>query len=188
VASGVRRIEAVTGSHALKWLHSLEDVLHKAAAALKAPVAEVPDRIERLKDRMRELEKRQAAAAGKEVGHEIENALQNMPKINGINLLAVEVQGADPKLLRELVDRYRERIGTGVAVLGARAEDKAFLTVFVSKDLVNRLKAGDIIRDLAAVIGGKGGGRPDMAQAGGPLKERLSEALGRLETVVKSLL
>lgn len=188
VASGVRRIEAVTGRNAVEWLHSLEDILHKAAGALKAPVFEVADRIERLKERLRELEKRQSASANKEIGHEIENALKTMPQIQGINLLAVEVKGADSRVLRELVDRFRERIGTGVAALGAKAEDKAFLTVFVSKDLTGRLKAGDIIRAMAEVIGGKGGGRPDMAQAGGPLKDNLPEALNKLEHIVRQLL
>ncbi len=188
VASGVRRIEAVTGRNALLWLHSLEDVLNKAAGALKAPVFEVPDRVERLKERLKELEKRQSASANKETGHEIENALKNMPQIHGINLLAVEVQGADSRALRELIDRFRERIGTGVAALGAKAEDKAILTVFVSKDLTERLKAGDIIRAMAEVIGGKGGGRPDMAQAGGPLKDKLPEALGKLQDIVTQLI
>lgn len=187
VASGVRRIEAVTGRHAVSWFHSLEDLLNRAASSLKSPVSELPDRIERLKERIKELEKKQSASANKEVGHEIETALKNMPQFNGINLLAVEVKGADPKMLRELVDRYRERIGTGVAVFGTRAEDKALLTVFVSKDLTGRLKAGDIIRALAEIIGGKGGGRPDMAQAGGPLKDNLPVALSKLEEVVKSL-
>lgn len=187
VASGVRRIEAVTGRNALMWLHSLEDVLNKAAAVLKAPVFEVPDKIERMKERIKELEKRQSASANKEIGHEIENALKNMPQINGINLLAVEVQGADVRALRELVDRFRERIGTGVAALGAKADDKAILTVFVSKDLTERLRAGDIIRAMAEVIGGKGGGRPDMAQAGGPLRDKLPEALGKLKDIVTHL-
>ncbi|MEZ0328245.1 MAG: alanine--tRNA ligase [Dissulfuribacterales bacterium] len=188
VASGVRRIEAVTGRNAIAWLHSMEDMLHKAACALKAPISEVTDRIERLKERIKDLEKKQSASASKEIGHEIENALKNMPQIHGINLLSVEVQGADPRVLRALVDRFRERIGTGVAALGARADDKAFLTVFVSKDLTERLKAGDIICSMAEVIGGKGGGRPDMAQAGGPLKDRLPEALGKLEDIVRRAL
>lgn len=185
VASGVRRIEAVTGRNAIAWLHSMEDMLHKSAAALKAPLSEITDRIERMKERIKELEKKQSASTSKETGHEIENALKNMPQIDGINLLSVEVQGADPRVLRELVDRFRERIGTGVAALGARADDKAFLTVFVSKDLTERLKAGDIIRAMAEVIGGKGGGRPDMAQAGGPLKDNLPEALGKLADIVR---
>ena len=114
--------------------------------------------------------------------------LAGVREIGGVKLLAEKIEGTDGKALRELSDQLRERLGSGVIVLGCESGGKANLLVAVTKDLTGRLSAGDLIRNLAEKVGGKGGGRPDMAQAGGNHPEKLGEALGAAEGLIAARL
>jgi alanyl-tRNA synthetase len=177
IAAGVRRIEALTGAGALAFIRQLEDEQRAMAALLKAESGNPLDRLEKLlvrhKDLQREIETLQgrlnAAASG--------DLLAQTTEVNGVKLLSVLVSVEDVKGLRDLSDTLKDRLGEGVIVLGAEISGKANLLVAVSKELSSRIKAGDIIRKLAPVVGGSGGGKPELAQAGGSHPERLSEAL-----------
>jgi len=108
--------------------------------------------------------------------------------VNGVRVLAMELPLDSPKTLRDIGDKVRERLGSGVAVLGGVFKGKAALLALVSKDLTGRIKAGDLVSTTAKIVGGRGGGRPDMAQAGGPMTDKLSEAIASVPGIVRSLL
>ncbi len=179
VSSGVRRIEAVAGQPGLTYLQSREQVLLKAAGLLKAQPEELDQRIEQVLERSRHLEKELerlksdlAAVAGKDLA---DQAID----INGVSVLTAEVAGMGPAELRSTLDQLKDKLGSAVIVLGAGADDGVRLVAGVSKDLTTKIKAGDLVRQVAESVGGKGGGRPDFAQAGGPDKDALPEALAR---------
>ncbi|MFH1058773.1 MAG: alanine--tRNA ligase [Pseudomonadota bacterium] len=184
VAAGVRRVEALTGSAALEAFLALEDELGQAAAALKCPRSEVAERVAKLaaglKERERELEAMKARLAGAGSRDLMADAVD----IGGVKVLITSVEIDNPKALREVADNLRERIGSGVVVLGAAAEGKAFLLAVVTKDLAGRFHAGNIVKALAPIVGGGGGGRPDLAQAGGQQPEKLPEALAQAPAVI----
>ncbi|MGB9712592.1 MAG: alanine--tRNA ligase [Dissulfurimicrobium sp.] len=189
VASGIRRIEAYTGSAAVFFVHQIEDELAAAASRLRCPRFEVASRTARLQEQIKLLQKeieRLNVGAQSGSGGDLEPILGKV--IDGVNVLAKEVSAKDPKILREMADRFRDGLGSGVVALGSRSGDKALLTVVVTKDLVGRISAGDIIKSMALIIGGKGGGRADMAQAGGPYKERLLEAFDAFYGLVEEAL
>ncbi|MDA8162792.1 MAG: alanine--tRNA ligase [Desulfobacteraceae bacterium] len=183
VASGVRRIEAVTGRAAVAFVNQIEDELSDAALRLRCSRFDVAAKIARLQDQLKAIQK--MGQAGLKNADVLEPALSGVRLVKGIKVLAHEVDALDPKSLRDLADRFKDRIGSGIVALGARGEDKAFLITVVTKDLAGRLKAGDIIKPMASILGGSGGGRPDMAQAGGPAKERLSEALNTVYGLIE---
>ena len=179
VSSGVRRIEAVAGQPGFDYLQSREQVLLKAAGLLKAQPEQLESRIEQVLERSRALEKELerlkselAAVAGDDLaGQAIE--------INGVSVLSAEVPGMDPGELRTTLDQLKNTLGAAVIVLGSTDDDGVRLVAGVSKDLTGKIKAGDLVRQVAEWVGGKGGGRPDFAQAGGPNKEALPDALAR---------
>ncbi len=177
VASGVRRIEAVTGEGALDVTAKADTALKQSAHILKASRLEVPDKIIKLLERQKELEKEIEKLKGKSKGVPVEKLLETVRRINDVNVLAVKVTTGDPKDLRETADTLRARLGSGIVVLGSRQDSKAILLAAVTKDLTKRFSAGEIIKRLAPVVGGKGGGREDMAQAGGNDVERIDEAI-----------
>ncbi|MDX9975498.1 MAG: alanine--tRNA ligase [FCB group bacterium] len=188
VASGVRRIEAVCGDVAIDYIQDRDRKLVGTAQLLAAPVDRLEDRVQSLLDEnkrlQREVEKwKQAAATGG--GQDYFSRVQD---VDGVKLLAAEVDGQDAAGLRLVLDKLREKFESGVVVLGGNGEGKAALCVSVSKDLVGRIKAGDIVKQLAPIVGGGGGGRPDMAQAGGKNPENLGEAIAKAGEVVKGLL
>ncbi|MBK1709445.1 alanine--tRNA ligase [Marichromatium gracile] len=177
IASGVRRIEAVTGAGALDWVEADESRVLRIAGLLKGAREDVDERVEQLLERSRRLEKeleqlksKLASAAGQDLAAQAE-------EIAGVRVLAAELEGADPKGLRETVDQLKDKLGSAVIVLATVAEGKVALVAGVTKDLTGQLKAGELIREVAAKVGGKGGGRPDMAQAGGSDPDALPEAL-----------
>jgi alanyl-tRNA synthetase len=184
VAAGVRRIEAVTGKEAVKYFKSVESELKKAAALLKAAPAEVPERIERLLKHQRDLEKEIEAFKGKLAARDSADIFGKVKEVKGIRILASAVDVADVKTLRDLGDKLRDRIQSGIILLGSRTGDKAMLLCLITKDLTDRYRAGDIIKAIAPIVGGSGGGRPDMAQAGGPKPENLDQALAKLESLI----
>ncbi len=177
VAAGVRRLEAVSGEGALELIRSHETVLRAIATLLRAPGEEATAKLEKLLAQQRELEKRIAELQGKLAGGASRDLLADARRVNGITVLATRVEGLDDKGLREMADRLRDRIKSGVVVLGAALGERALLLAAVTKDLTGRYHAGNIIKQLAPLVGGGGGGRPDFAQAGGKDPARLDEAL-----------
>jgi alanyl-tRNA synthetase len=186
LAAGVRRIEAVTGLNALGYVRSVEGALRGAARLIKASPADVADKIEKLVDRERALEKeiaelkRKVAMGGGPAGGGLDDLLRCARDIPGGKALAVRLPVGDPATLREMAEKLRDKLGDAVVLVGAAGEGKAMLVLAVSKSLTDRYRAGDLIKGVAQTVGGSGGGRPDMAQAGGTQVDRLDEALDSL--------
>jgi alanyl-tRNA synthetase len=185
VAQGVRRIEAVTGAGALEYVRRLEGELAEAGARLKTSPLEVATRIEKLqlelKSREKEVEtlkSRIASGGNRDLMSEVRDA-------GGIKVLATSTEIADAKALRATGDQLRDRLGSGVIVLAGVAEGKVSLLAMVSKDLTGRLHAGKLLGSVAKLIGGRGGGRPDMAQGGGSDPDKVPEALARAIELVR---
>ncbi len=180
VAAGVRRIEAVTGKRAVDHAQLIENELRKTAGLLKIGLLETADRTEKLLHRERELEKEIESLKGKLAAKDSGDLMGHVRKINGVDVLAAVVEASDVKTLRDFGDKLRDRLRSGVILLGSKAEGKAMLLCLVTKDLTDRYHAGNIIKAVAPLVGGSGGGRPDMAQAGGPKPEFLERALEKL--------
>jgi alanyl-tRNA synthetase len=177
IAAGVRRIEALTGFGALGFVRQLEDEQRAMATLLKAEGGNPLDRLEKLLGRQRELQREIESLQGKLNAAASGDLLSQTVEVNGVRLLAVQVQVEDIKGLRDLSDTLKDRMGEGVIVLAADIAGKASLLVAVSKELSAKIKAGDIIKQLAPVVGGSGGGKPELAQAGGSQPEKIGEAL-----------
>jgi alanyl-tRNA synthetase len=184
VAAGVRRIEAVTGRGAVAQVRRMEDELRKTAALFKTGFLETAERTEKLLKRERELEREIEAFKGKLAAKDSGDLMGRVRQVKGVDVLATVVEAADVKTLRDLGDKLRDRLRSGIILLGSRADGKAMLLCLVTKDLVERYHAGKIIKAVAPLVGGSGGGRPDMAQAGGQKPERLEEALEKLSTLL----
>jgi alanyl-tRNA synthetase len=180
VAAGVRRIEAVTGKTAVAHVRRLEDELRKTAGLLKIGLLETSDRTEKLLRRERELEREIEALKGKLAAKDSGDLMGRVRQIHGVAVLATVVEASDVKTLRDFGDKLRDRLRSGIILLGSRADGKAMLLCLVTKDLTDRYNAGKIIQSIAPLVGGSGGGRPDMAQAGGPKPEFLEQALEKL--------
>jgi alanyl-tRNA synthetase len=177
VAAGVRRIEALTGAGALEWVRGREQALREVADLLKGSEEEAAQRVARLVAQQRELERQLKQLQGKLAGSRSDELLQQARTVDGVKVLAAEVEGLDDGGLRELADRLRQQIGSGVVVLGTARGDRALLLAAVTKDLTKKYHAGNIIKRIAPLVGGGGGGKPDMAQAGGKDPAKLREAL-----------
>ena len=184
IAAGVRRIEALTGTGALRYARCLEDARKKIASLLKAEGGDTVDRVARLVARQKELQREIEALQGKLNASASADLLAGVRDIGGVKALAVKVDMDDPKGLRELSDSLKDRLGSGVLAIGTEKDGKATLLVAVTKDLTGRFKAGDLIKGLAPLIGGSGGGKPELAQAGGSMPEKLGEALEKLYELV----
>ncbi len=188
IAAGVRRIEAVTGATALAWVEADEARLQRLAGLLKAGREDVDGKVVQLIERNRRLEKeleqlkaKLASAAGGDLAGQAVD-------IGGVKLLAASLEGADPKSLRDTMDQLKSKLGSAVILLATVSGDKVSLVAGVSKDQTGKIKAGDLIRSVAEIVGGKGGGRPDMAQAGGSNPEALPKALAAVEPWVRERL
>jgi alanyl-tRNA synthetase len=177
VASGIRRIEAVSGKRAMAWIDDNQKALDDVAAMLRTPRDQVPAKIEQLQRRVKVLEKELAAARQKLLTGNASDIKEDVVVVNGLNVLATRMDGADAKTLRDAVDRFKDKFVTAVVVLGSVDNGKVRLAAGVTKDAVDRIRAGDVIRPVAEQVGGKGGGRPDFAQAGGSKPEALDAAL-----------
>jgi len=189
VASGVRRIEAITGSAALTQVESNEDLLSQAGSLVRADNHNLADKLRALIDQNKKLEKtiadlnRKLATGG--VGPDIaESAID----LGGVKLVVSQLDGADPKSLPDVLDQLKNKIGSGIIVLGTVSEGKVGLIVGVTKDLTDRFHAGDLVNHIASQVGGKGGGRPDMARAGGSDPDSLPAALASVEQFARNLL
>ena len=177
VAAGVRRVEAVTGENALAWLHNLQQIAQNSAEVLKTDVASLVEKIQQLQDKAKRTEKeleqlktKQASQAGADLAKQAE-------QINGVNVVVQQIDNVDAKALRTMVDDLKNQLGTAIIVFGSVVDDKVNLIVGVTKDLTDKVKAGELVGEMAQHVGGKGGGRPDMAMAGGSEPQHLSNAL-----------
>ena len=178
VASGIRRIEAVGGKQAMAWINENQQALDNVALLLRSPRDEVPARVEQLLRRLKGLEKELDAARQKLFSGKTGNFKEDIVVVSGLNVLATRMDGADAKTLRDAVDQFKDKFESAVVVLGSVDDGKVRLAAGVTKDVVDRIRAGDVIRPVAEQVGGKGGGRPDFAQAGGSKPEALDAALG----------
>ena len=187
IAAGIRRIEALTGLGALRHIRAQERLAREAAERLKVPLVELPGRVAKLLEERREAQKQiddlRARKQGVGAGDLLDSA-RELSGIPGAKAIAGRVEDVDAKAMRTMVDDLRNRLGTGVVCLAAASEDKALLAIGVTPDLVGRFKAGDLIREVAGVVGGGGGGRPDFAQAGGKDPSRIDEALAKFNELV----
>ena len=184
IAAGVRRIEAVTGKEALTHVQKAEEELKKAAGLFKANPLELVDRTEKLLKHVRDLEKEIEALKGKLAAKDSGDLMSQVREIGGVKVLAAEVSIADAKTLRDFGDKLRDNMESGVILLGSKASDKAMLLCMVTKDLAGKYHAGNIIKELAPLVGGSGGGRPDMAQAGGTQPRNLGKIFPALEKLL----
>lgn len=189
VAAGVRRIEAITGENALAWVQQRESTLQRAAATLRTQPEKLTDRLTQLQNQLRDVERERdqlkdkiAASAGQDL------AGQAITLANGSQLLAANVAGADPKALRTTVDQLKDKLKSAVVLLATAKDGKISLVAGVTADLHGQVKAGDLLGMVAAQVGGKGGGRPDMAMGGGTDESALPAALASVQPWVESKL
>jgi alanyl-tRNA synthetase len=177
VAAGVRRVEAVTGANALAYLQSLEDTVQAAASTLKASPAELQGRIAQVLELVRGLEKEVAALKGKVASSQGDELMQQAVDVKGIKVLSARLEGADAKTLRETMDKLKDKLKTAVIVLAAVDGDKVQIAAGVTADSTGKVKAGELVNFVAQQVGGKGGGKADMAMAGGTDASKLPDAL-----------
>jgi alanyl-tRNA synthetase len=184
VAAGVRRVEAVTGSNAVAYVQELEATVNTAAAALKTQPHELAARIAQVQEQVRALEKELNAAKGKLASSQGDALLDSAVDVKGIKVLAVKLDGADAKTLRDTMDKLKDKLKTAIIVLAAVDGDKVQIAAGVTADSVGKVKAGDLANFVALQVGGKGGGKPDMAMAGGTDPSKLGAALASVQAWV----
>ncbi len=177
VASGVRRVEAVTGENALTYLQSMESSVQSAAASLKTSPSELQGRIGQVLDQVKALEKEVAALKGKLASSHGDELMAQAVDVNGIKVLAAKLEGADAKTLRDTMDKLKDKLKTAVIVLAAVDGGKVQIAAGVTSDSVGKVKAGELVNFVAQQVGGKGGGKADMAMAGGTDAAKLPDAL-----------
>jgi alanyl-tRNA synthetase len=185
VAAGVRRIEALTGEAAIERMLSQQRVLDASGRAVRGSWAEVPEQIDGLQERIRGLERENERLRGQLASARAGDLLDRAVDVNGWRVLAVRADVDGKTALRQMGDRLRERMGSGVVVLGAVIDGRPSLLAMVTPDLVARgVKAGEIVRETAAIVDGRGGGRPELAEAGGKAAEKLDAALAAVADIV----
>ena len=184
VAAGVRRVEAVTGDNALAYLQSLESTVQAAAGSLKASPSELQNRIGQVLDQVKALEKEVAALKGKLASSQGDELMAQAVDVKGLKVLAARLEGADAKTLRETMDKLKDKLKTAVIVLAAVDGDKVQIAAGVTPDSVGKVKAGELVNFVASQVGGKGGGKADMAMAGGTDPSRLGDALKSVQAWV----
>lgn len=188
VASGVRRIEAKTGAAAMEWLAEAEAQLSRIAAMMKANRDNVLAKMDALLERQRELEKQLEQSKAKLASQAGSSLLSAAVTVQGVQLLAAELPQVDAKTLRDSADKLRQQLGSAVVVLASAVDGKVNLAAAVDKNLTQKIKAGDIVAHIAPTVGGKGGGRPDLAMAGGNLPEQMASALALVSDFVGAAL
>ncbi|MCH8156272.1 MAG: alanine--tRNA ligase [Nitrospinae bacterium] len=186
IASGVRRIEAVTGTAAYQSMKKDTETLASIRSMLKAQPEEEVKRIKKLLEKSRAMEKEIAGLKEKIVSGKGSGLTDDIEKVGELSLLVKQFEGMDAKTLRSFIDSAKNQLGSGVIVVGSTANGKVLLAAGVTHDLTKRYHAGNILKEVAGIVGGSGGGRPDMAQAGGTQTEKLGEALARAKEIVKN--
>jgi alanyl-tRNA synthetase len=187
VAAGVRRVEALTGEDAVRHVQQEEAELKRVASMVKAPSGEVASKVGKLLDHQRRLEREIESLRAKLAGGTSIDLMDEARVIKGVKVLAAQVEAEDPQSLRNFGDTLRDRIGSGIVLLGSRRGKKVSLVMRVTDDLVSRFNADTMIRRVAAEVGGSGGGRPDMAQAGGTDVSKLEHALQSIYKIVEEM-
>ncbi|CNF06495.1 alanine--tRNA ligase [Yersinia nurmii] len=187
-AAGIRRIEAVTGEGAIALLHQQSDLLQDVAHLVKGDSNNLTDKIRAVLDRSKALERELQQLKDQQAAQESASLSSSAKEVKGVKLLVSKLDNVEAKMLRTMVDDLKNQLGSAIIVLATTADDKVSLIVGVTKDLTNRVKAGELIADIAQQVGGKGGGRPDMAQAGGSDVQALPAALASVEAWVASRL
>jgi len=177
IAAGTRRIEAITGMKAISWAQEQEDFIHKLADSLKTTPSELENRVQQLNLKLKTLEKQTAKLQAELASGGSKDLLGEVKDIKGIKVMSSLLPAGDAKSLREAVDKFKNQLGTAVVLLAVVEDDKVSLVAGVTKDCLSKVHAGELINHVALQIGGKGGGRPDMAQAGGDQPENLAVAL-----------
>ncbi|HSK30730.1 MAG TPA: alanine--tRNA ligase, partial [Candidatus Limnocylindria bacterium] len=185
VAAGVRRVEALTGEGALDLIHNYEQQLKEIGELVRGSANDAVDKVKKLLDRQKELEKEIEKLRGQHEKDQIPALLEKQQSVNGVNVLISRVDGLDGKQLRDIADQLKEKLGAGVVVLASSDAANVNLVASVSKELTKRFHAGNIIKELAALVGGGGGGRPDFAQAGGKEPAKIDAALKRAKDIVR---
>jgi alanyl-tRNA synthetase len=188
VAAGIRRVEAVTAEGALAYTHEMEARLIEAARALKAPPTEVGAKIAQILDNVKTLEKELARMKGRLASNQGGDLAAQAVEVNGAHVLAATIDGADAKMLRETIDQLKGRFKSAAIVLGSTEGGKVTLIAGVTSDLTAKIKAGELVNHVATQVGGRGGGRPDMAQAGGTNPAALPAALASVRSWVAARL
>ncbi len=187
VASGVRRIEALTGEAALDHLQQASHTIQESAQLLREQPDGIPQRIQKLLAQIKQQEKEITELKAKLYRQSADKAEDDIQIVNNLKLLIKRVDVDTPAALRDLADRYKDQLESGIVILGCQTGAKALFITVVTKDLTQQLKAGNIVNKLAGYVGGKGGGRPDMAQAGGPKPEHIDEALAAAAGIVEEM-
>ena len=180
----MRRIEALTGSPALRHVQETEAALHAAARRLKDAPQNVTERIDKLLAEQKALEKEIARLKSTLATRSVAEADSDVRLVDGVKVLARRVEVDNPADLRDMVDRFRDKMASGIVILGAASGGKALLIVGLTPDLTGRYHAGKIVKALAAIVGGGGGGKPDLAQAGGSRPEKLDEAIAQAPELI----
>jgi len=177
IAAGIRRVEAVTGEGAMAWLHNQQAILAQVADALKSDVTSLPEKIDQLQEKAKKTEKELQQLKQKAAVQAGANLAQSAVKINGISVIVQQLDGVDTKVLRVMVDDLKNQLGSAVIAFASVVDEKVNLIVGITADITSKVKAGELVNLMAQQVGGKGGGRPDMAMAGGSQPENVVEAL-----------
>jgi alanyl-tRNA synthetase len=188
IASGVRRIEAVTGNNALQWVAANEQRLQRISELVKGSREDVDDKVSQVLEKNRALEKELQQLKGKLASSQGADLASQAVEVDGIKVLAARLEGADNQVLRDTLDQLKNKLGSAAVVLGSVNGDKVSLVAGVTKDRTTQIRAGDLVNAVALQVGGKGGGRPDMAQAGGTQPEHLDAALDSVADWVRQQL
>jgi len=184
IASGVRRIEAITGFTAYQYEKSKENEVNQIASMVKSDPSKVVDKVLQILDKQKELERQISLFQKQLAGNQLEDLLTKVRKINGVELLSEKIEGIEVKDLRDIVDKVKDKLSRAVVILALVKDNKISLVSGVTKNLIDDYNAGEILKHVALQIDGKGGGRPDMAQGGGSNIARLESALRSVETLI----
>src|SRR5690606_32076077 len=184
VAAGVRRVEAITGANALAYVQGLEATVHSVAATLKAPAAEVQPRRAQVLEQVRALDKEIGTLKGRLASSQGDELVSQAVDVKGIKVLAAKLEGADAKTLRETMDKLKDKLKSAAIVLAAVDGAKVQIAAGVTADHTAKIKAGELVNFVAQQLGGKGGGKPDMAMAGGTEAAGLPKALASVQAWV----
>ena len=185
VAAGVRRIEAVTGEGSLFKVHQEEETLKEISQLLKSSNNELKNKVQALLDEMKVKEKELSSLKSKMAGSLVDEVLGKKKDVKGVSLVVARTDELDPEGMRQLIDTLKSKMGSGVIVLGSGKPNQITFIAGVTKDLTGKLKAGDIVKEVAKITGGGGGGRPDLAQAGGKDDSKVDEALRQVPQIVE---
>ncbi|HXE74342.1 MAG TPA: alanine--tRNA ligase [Candidatus Xenobia bacterium] len=187
-AAGIRRVEAITGARALESYQQALESLRRVATTLRVSEAEVVEAVDRLTQHTKQLEKQLQAAKERSARSQVDDLVEQVRRVKDVGVLSAQVQDIDTATLRALVDTLRQKLGSGVVALGTTTNGKVALIVGVTKDLTSRLHAGKIVKEVAQRVGGSGGGRPDLAEAGGKDPAQLQQALEDVYRIVEKML